>query len=89
MQNKETRKLAAQSLKECWSDPERSKALRDAALKNKERKISGDFTIAEREQYKQISKNQKGKTMKERCGEDYVDPRKGKTRQEIMNKLPK
>jgi len=48
--------------------------------KRKQRiKVKG-FTDKELAYHKRVADNQKGKTMKDRCGEDYIDPRKGKKR---------
>lgn len=78
MQKPEVRAQAARSLKEAWQDPEKNKKFKEAAERRSERISRGEYTEAEIAAYKKCSERQKGKTMKDRLGDDYVDPRLGK-----------
>lgn len=78
MQSADSREKAAKSLLSTWSNPEKNQKLRDSLKLSHERRGSGEYTEKELEAHKKCSERQKGKTMKERLGEGYIDPRKGR-----------
>ena len=75
MQNKIIRKRAAASMTTTWADPTKNQKLLLACKQTSERKQRKQYTTAEITSFKNTSLRQTGKTMTERCGVDYIDPR--------------
>lgn len=80
MQDPEVRARAAKTLNDRRARGEFTEKELRAGESRKMRIATEGFTEAELACHKRISERQVGKTMKDRCGDDYVDPRKGKKR---------